>query len=265
MSLYQSPHYNETFFNQQFGVSGGLDVIAALLVSLLSPKSVVDFGCGVGHMAAAMRSAGVPRVLGVDGPWVPYDRRMLSATEFIEHDFRHSLNLVERFDLAISLEVGEHLRADLAAGFIRELSACAPVVAFSAAIPHQGGTFHVNEQWPKYWTKLFREQGFVPLDCLRPRLLSDDRVATCYSQNLILYVSEDQPELNARLATDTTSWEDYPLPMVHPKVYAEWINRAENGPQRLGLFKVIKLLPSLAIQGMRRRIGLHDQLSSEQR
>ena len=35
--------------------------------------------------------------------------------------------------------------------YINSLTRLAPVILFSAAIPFQGGSGHVNEQWPEYW------------------------------------------------------------------------------------------------------------------
>jgi hypothetical protein len=63
---------------------------------------------------------------------------------FLPHDIATPLpeHLVGRFDLAVCLEVAEHLPPERAESFIRELCDLAPVVLFSAAIPGQGGTGH---------------------------------------------------------------------------------------------------------------------------
>ena len=50
-----------------------------------------------------------------------------------------------RSDLAISLEVAEHLPSSSAAAFITTLVKAAPCICFSAALPHQGGVRHLNE------------------------------------------------------------------------------------------------------------------------
>ena len=63
----------------------------------------------------------------------------------------------------------------------------APVVLFSAAIPHQGGVSHVNEQWQSYWWELFGAHGYVAVDCIRPRIFSDPRVEWWYRQNIVVY------------------------------------------------------------------------------
>jgi hypothetical protein len=51
----------------------------------------------------------------------------------------------KRFDLAISLEVAEHLPEGSAGALVSTLIEAAPVVVFSAAIKGQSGTNHINE------------------------------------------------------------------------------------------------------------------------
>jgi len=123
------------------------------------------------------------------------------------------------FDLAVSLEVGEHLPESAAKTFVESLTRLAPVVLFSAAIPGQGGTSHVNEQWPEYWSRLFANHGFDPADVVRPRIWGDERVEFWYAQNVILYAARsrraDFPELQRATMTET------PLAAVHPRLIAD--------------------------------------------
>ena len=50
------------------------------------------------------------------------------------------------------------------------------VVLFSAAIPHQGGENHFNEQWPDYWSQKFERRGYSVLDCLRHLIWANPKV-----------------------------------------------------------------------------------------
>lgn len=77
------------------------------------------------------------------------------------------------FDLAVSLQVAEHLPPSSAKGFIDSLAKLAPVVLFSAAIPLQAGAEHLNEQWPEYWAALFKTHDYLPIDCIRGRMSGD--------------------------------------------------------------------------------------------
>jgi hypothetical protein len=54
-----------------------------------------------------------------------------------------------RFDLALCLEVAEHLPAAAGDSLVRRLASVGARILFSAAIPGQGGRNHVNEKWPQ--------------------------------------------------------------------------------------------------------------------
>lgn len=201
-------------------------VVVPLLVAWLSPKSVVDVGCAIGTWLAAFRSAGVGDILGLDGPEVDVSHLDVPPSQFRCIDLAVPFSVERTFDLALSLEVGEHLPPDRAASFIADLTALAPVVVFSAAIPHQGGTHHVNEQWPDYWSRLFAVHGFMAVDCLRPLLWADERVAWWYRQNVIVYVSADFLLENAVLSALSRWPGDTPARLVHPHRYLEWVEYA---------------------------------------
>src|SRR5262249_14104781 len=83
-------------------------------------------------------------------------------------DISKPLDCERRFDLAICLEVAEHLPSDCAADLVTNLCNAADVVLFSAATPGQGGTRHINEQRPSYWSHLFSRNGYRCLDAIRP-------------------------------------------------------------------------------------------------
>jgi hypothetical protein len=101
------------------------------------------------------------------------------------------LPLEREFDLVLSLEVAEHLPEESAAGFSQSLARLGPIVLFSAAAPQQGGTGHLNEQWPSYWVRHFAQNGFTVVDCLRDRIWRDERIEWRYRQNLLLFVRND--------------------------------------------------------------------------
>src|SRR5262249_48549974 len=124
--------------------------VLPIVFDLWRPASVVDVGCLFGGWAAVASELGVGEVLGIDGGYV--DRSRVPAP-FLPHAPPQPLLIDRRFDLAISLEVAHYLPERRAAGFVADLCRLAPAVLFSAAIPHQGGYGHVNEQWPAYWAR----------------------------------------------------------------------------------------------------------------
>ena len=160
--------------------------IVNLVFRLLKPRSVVDVGCGKGAFLTECERHGVTDVLGIDGEPV---RAVFGPAEslFRAADLTSPLSIGRTFDLAICLEVAEHLPDSAAPTLIDTLVNLAPTVVFSAAHPGQGGQTHVNEQWPTYWHGMFLERGFVTLDVLRGPLGDHPRVEEFYRTNTFLY------------------------------------------------------------------------------
>jgi len=89
-------------------------------------------------------------------------------------------------------------------------------VAFSAAIPGQGGVGHVNEQWPDYWEALFAAKGYVLVDWFRRQLWDDTAIEPWYRQNLFLYVERARL---GHLHMGADGEARLPLRLVHPEMF----------------------------------------------
>lgn len=229
--------YAKHFYENQAGGSArSASVVAPLLVELLEPKSVLDVGCGAGTWCEAFSAAGVPTVHGIDGPWV--DQATFRGPSFSAFDFStapipFSPNLPERrFDMAMTLEFVEHVKADRAQALVDFLTAVSDVVVVGAAIPGQGGKGHVNEQWLEYWREMFEIAGYEPFDAIRPMIWSDDRVQPWYRQNTIIYFKGGVPPEVKRLAeAAATASLSRPCSVVHPAMFAMKVK----GPQSIKL------------------------------
>jgi SAM-dependent methyltransferase len=178
-----------------------------IVMEHVNPTSVIDLGCGPGAWLRAFIDSGVTEVLGLDGPYVDIADLLVGEQTFRHYDLRHRVTLERQFDLAMSIEVAEHLPRERASTFVDDLCALADTVLFSAAIPGQGGVGHINEQWQSYWVSLFADRGFAVQDVLRSRLWTNQDVAPCYSQNLFLFVRGGSPIA------------DLPIDLVHPKAF----------------------------------------------
>ncbi len=218
------PGYDREFFEgyQQTaiyqGVRSSAEVVVPLVVQLLHPRSVVDVGCGTGTWLKVFEEQGVSDFCGLDGDYVG-EALEIPTDHFVPADLRTGVTLDRRFDLALSLEVAEHLPEDSAADFVRSLTRLAPVVLFSAAIPHQGGIGHVNEQWPDYWQQLFRKCSFVAVDCVRPKIWQNPSVRVWYAQNSLLFVEQAHLETLPELKREFECTEGRPLSIVHPTLF----------------------------------------------
>lgn len=217
MAKYKDEFFRDRHARTVYAAETVLGIVAPVLPAL---RSAVDIGCGVGTWLSVLGRQGVA-VRGVDGHWVDVANLAIPATSFTHHDLQGDLDLGHRFDLAISLEVAEHLPAARAPGFTTWLAALSDVILFSAATPRQGGRNHFNEQWQDYWANLFATRDYVAVDLVRPRIWNDPKIATWYRQNTLLYVRR------SRLA-ELKLPEPVPAPLavVHPEVFTAKLDRA---------------------------------------
>ncbi|WP_299679999.1 methyltransferase domain-containing protein [uncultured Roseobacter sp.] len=183
--------YSDTFFDYiDASARASAQRVTRLLFPLLRPASVIDLGCGRGVWLDEWRRAGTAQVLGADGDYVDPETLEIDRDAFLPVDLTRPLDTGRRFDLAQSLEVGEHLPATAAETLVESLTTASDRVLFSAAVVGQGGEFHVNERPLSYWQGLFEARGYRAYDCLRPHLKDDRTVAPWYRYNAVLYMND---------------------------------------------------------------------------
>jgi SAM-dependent methyltransferase len=167
------------------------EAVADLLLSVLPPvRSVVDIGCGHGHWLAALLRHGVPQVLGLDGAYIDPAQLVIPREAFRPVQLDGPVEAPGRYDLAMSLEVAEHLPAVAGDRLVQVLCTAAPVVLFSAAIPGQAGDHHINTRTHRYWREQFAAEGFAAFDFIRPALWHREDINLCYRQNILVYARE---------------------------------------------------------------------------
>ena len=137
--------------NKKTTVDGARKALFQVFESVGTPSSLLDVGCGSGVWLRVALSLGVEHVYGIDGVELPASEFMIDKARFNRIDLETHWDLNRRFDLAICLEVAEHLSEASAGVLVEALTAHANTVCFSAACPWQGGQHHVNLQWPAYW------------------------------------------------------------------------------------------------------------------
>jgi SAM-dependent methyltransferase len=217
-----SDAYTQQYFGAfQSSSRSSAQVVVPLLLDWFAPASVIDLGCGVGQWLATFAAASVKEIRGVDGDYVDRQQLAIPAQQFTAHDLSQPYRPQQRYDLAMSVEVAEHLQPAQGAALVRSLVEAADVVLFSAAAPHQAGVKHINCQWPAYWTDQFRGHGYAAVDALRRRIWNDTRVDWWYRQNALLYIRQDRLARWPFLASDRT---DQPLPLVHPQMLEGIVN-----------------------------------------
>ena len=163
-----------------------LEILPKVL-DMFEVHSIVDFGSGICTWLNVAQTLGVGDVLGLDGEWVDLSLLAIPEAQFLKHNLHESIQLERRFDLAICLEVAEHLRPEDAEVLIDSIVNHSDVVLWSAAIEGQGGQNHINERPPSYWDELFRARCYVWEDSLRPMFWQNEKVDWWYRQNILIY------------------------------------------------------------------------------
>jgi hypothetical protein len=126
----------------------------------------------------ALRAAvdlGIADVLGIDGVDVTHELLHVEKEKIEKFDLSKSFNLRRRFDVALCLEVAEHLPEGSSDDLMSSIAAHSDTIFFSSA-PGQPGDHHVNCQWPTYWQCLFNKNGFASHDSLRWQIWDDTQI-----------------------------------------------------------------------------------------
>lgn len=212
--------YNDLYQVIKDGSLQSARVVVPKIHTLFYPQNVIDFGCGEGWWLSVFAEFGC-EVFGVDGHHVDTTKLSIPVESFVHHDlsvqFHGNEHGLSKFDLAISLEVAEHLPESSADTFVDTLTSASNVIVFSAAIPGQGGMGHVNEQWPSYWAQKFSERGYTVSGFLRYEIWDDDRVENWYRQNLLIAINNQCPQMLGRhyqMGLDSP-----PRSLVHPVLW----------------------------------------------
>ncbi|MEX2335954.1 MAG: methyltransferase domain-containing protein [Fulvivirga sp.] len=216
---YQSKFYSSRHGNTIYSA----ETIVKIVNNLVHPQSVVDVGCGVGTWLKVFEKSGATDILGIEGHWVNEEEIVIAKEQFKKANLEQKVSVPRKFDLAISLEVAEHINEPYADQFVENLVNLAPVILFSAAIPLQGGKHHVNEQWPDYWQEKFLKHNYVILDCIRPQIWHDSKIEMWYAQNTFIYISKEKLDQYQELKK---SYVETPsmLSVVHPRFYEFKLN-----------------------------------------
>ncbi len=191
--------YNQSFYDEQRQAS--LDAAGKFLPFLFNyykPQSVIDIGCGIGTWLKVCQDLGIENIQGVDintieSSLLLVPRESIRQLDLTKVPLGNNFDINSRYDFLICLEVAEHLEPTVSQDFIEFLTSLSDVIMFSAAIPYQVGTNHINCKPFDFWIELFKKNGFKCLDLFRPRFMLDSSISSWwYSQNAFLYVRESK-------------------------------------------------------------------------
>ena len=196
--------------------------IIPLILQLFKAESVLDVGCGTGTWLKVFFENGVRAITGIEGYHLDKTNLVIDDQFILLKDLEQSFQVNRKFDIAISLEVAEHLAETSADKFVDSLCATSDTIIFSAAVVYQGGQNHINEQWQSYWIKKFSDRGFVDVDLIRPKIWNNKRVFYWYKQNMICFIKR-----GSKYDTYITE-SNRSLDLIHPELFFKKADELEN-------------------------------------
>ena len=189
MSSYSSSFYSSVTTRAH----AASEIVTSIVLKNFSPESIIDIGAGDGIWLSTMAKKGrARRLTAVDLPGSRFGllKNLEFPVELLTMNFEdHMLQNHKAYDLAICVEVIEHISTDRALLLLDWISQNCRTIIFSGATTGQGGTHHINEQSQSYWLSAMMSRGLVPCDNLRPALLNSRIVPSYYQNNVFFYVN----------------------------------------------------------------------------
>jgi SAM-dependent methyltransferase len=240
------PVYDNQFFTDiEEGSLSSAETVVPIVTALIKPKSVIDVGCGQGVWLSVFARNGISDYTGIDGSYVNPQSLQIPNQNFIPTDLNEYFTVPNRaYDLAICLEVAEHLSPSMSDYLIEKLTSASPVVLFSAAIPGQGGVDHRNEQPFQYWYEKFKARGFLASDAVRTKILNNSQVKWWYRQNIFLYIHES--------CCDQFDWFQHDEQKLFAA--AEWVHINMIRQPEPSIRRMIRELPKAFYNGVRNQV-----------
>jgi hypothetical protein len=191
--------YNDVFFRtRKESAKRSAEIVVPEILEILPVEkkhnfSVVDFGCATGDWLSVYERNGCIEILGINDVIPPSDLLEIPQSKILAWDIikQGKVPVDKKFTICQCLEVAEHFEEEYADKLLQTLTSLSDIIVFSAAIPYQEGTHHVNLQWPDYWISKFTNYGYKELDCIRRHIWNNKSVTICYKQNLFIFFVEN--------------------------------------------------------------------------
>lgn len=160
----EKPLYDSNFFQSLQKYRPVYHFLADMIAAHLKPTSVIDWGCGCGFILEKLQMHGITELCGVEGS--------VDVKPFIPESLKNTIQIADVllykskiYDLAISIEVAEHIPEKDAGRFVDAVcNSASKWVWWTAAQIGQDGTGHINCQPLSFWENVFRDVGLFEPD-----------------------------------------------------------------------------------------------------
>ncbi|HXL57274.1 MAG TPA: methyltransferase domain-containing protein [Chitinophagaceae bacterium] len=248
----QKNRIKHTYPLQHYNLNAAREIVP-YLINKFHPQSVVDVGCGPGTFLKVFLDNGIEDILGIDGNWIDKSNLFIPEVYIKEEDLEKKIIINKKFDLVMCLEVAEHLSEKSEDILIDNLTSLGDKIIFSAAVIHQGGQNHLNEQSPVYWAEKFEKKGFVFYDVFRKHFWYNANVNWWYKQNMFLALNKtiDISQYSFTI-NNFQQIQEY----VHPELLALYANELLDVKMRLNKIKQGKASGKLYLQMLKKKISI---------
>jgi SAM-dependent methyltransferase len=188
--------YHSQFFHVRLKLAWRIPYVCNGLYEVFRPRSVVDVGCAIGEYVHYFAHKKGIVAKGIEGS--PRAKDFMAKDTDVEFlDLRKPRLYFGRFDLAICLEVAEHIEPEFSGIFVDNLSWLSDIIVLTAAPPGQEGYGHVNCQPQTYWVKKFDSIGYnlaegyiMKLKRQWEQIAKDRKEMRMYYNNLMVFRRE---------------------------------------------------------------------------
>lgn len=135
--------------------------IIGKIISVIHPESCLDVGCGTGIYVEEFNKQGV-KSIGVDGNLAIKTILKTSPENVLFKDVRHPLELDQKYDLVMCVELIEHIEEKYVEVLLYNLTQYTNKwLLVTTGEDSKGKTkFHLNEKPPEYWIEKITALGY---------------------------------------------------------------------------------------------------------
>ena len=155
--------YKKSFFGKIYKLNWRAEHLCNAVMKTTNLKegdSIIDVGCATGEYVQEFQNRKI-FAYGIEGSTEALDFIPEAIKDDIMiRDLRKEINF-KKVNVALCLEVAEHLEEEYCDIFVKNLCNLSNYVIISAAQPGQLGHHHVNCQLPEYWDGKFSKLNYT--------------------------------------------------------------------------------------------------------
>jgi hypothetical protein len=135
--------------------------LAEYISQYLHPSKFIDFGCSTGLYLREIKNK-IPTILSIGYEFSEPAVSHALCSDVIQFDLTNKLDIEKVPNtLGLCLEVLEHIADEHWHPVLENLTQNCDMILFSAAVPGQGGTGHINCRHKIDWIRRFHSLGWV--------------------------------------------------------------------------------------------------------